>query len=1224
VPISVPYSRFQTEIGFSRFVFPFEVQRMSLVHWFVANPVKVTVGVLLVTLFGVIGLMQMPMQLTPEVQTPSLTIETRWPGASPQEVEQEIIQEQEEQLKSVEGVVKLSSESLDSSGKITMEFAIGTNMEEALLKVNSRLQQVPQYPENADQPVISTANSANSPIAWFILSPRLPSLAEIEAFQAKHPELREALEPVRSCHNVGLAMLRLRKLAQDEPRVAELLPPDVDVTRLRRFAEDYIESAFERVPGVANSNVIGGLEDELQVVVDPEQLAARQLTIDDVRNVLRGQNRDTSGGDFWEGKRRWVVRTLGQFRSKEQVERQLLAVRDGKPVYVADVAEVRDGYKKPDGLVRRFGDSSIAVNCLRENDANVLEVMAGLRESNQKLNEGILKQRGLQLTQVYDETEYIYSAIGLVNENIYMGSALTMVVLMLCLHLNRLSVLLSPLILATGTAAVYLSEWYFVPCLALILIAGLSYARGALVIGLSIPISVVATFLALSLLGRTLNVISLAGLAFAVGIVVDNATVVLENIYTRYQQGDSPYTAAVDGTREVWGAVVASTLTTTSVFLPVVFIQEEAGQLFRDIALAISLSVLFSMVVAIVVIPPAAARILPRRRSAPPTNGHPHAPPRQTFLVRWLEALSRAATRFVDAGNHVIQRNVAFKLATLVLFVGVSSVLAIWMWPAVEYLPNGNRNLVFGMLLPPPGYNLDQLTEMGQFAENELRPYWDVDADDPKVTSGEMPVIGDFFFVARGRQVFIGVRSLDPTRAAELIPLVRSLGAKMPGTFAVAFQSSLFSQGLVAGRTIDIEVTGPELKRLVQMGGRILGGDPPGTPHRLPSIMELIPDCQARPVPSLDLSSPEVHVLPKLWQSAEMQMSAAELGYTVDALVDGAYASDYFLGADKIDLSIRGRDEYAQKTQDIGSLPVATRSGQLVPLAALADVQLSSGPEQVNHRERERAITIAVTPPTHIPLEQALETIQREVIGRFMAEGALDGGYRITLSGTADKLRETWDALKWNVVLALLITYLLMAALYESWVYPFVIILTVPLGMVGGVVGLQLLNWYLAATGQGFQTLDVLTMLGFVILIGNVVNNPILIVDHALQLIRGGMDPARAATSAAQSRVRPIFITSLTTVLGLLPLVLFPGAGSELYRGLGSVVLGGISISTAFTLFLTPAVFTLTLDLERWVLSWFRRPSKPDEPHEAAGEEAAPTVESHELATVGVPDFPGK
>jgi HAE1 family hydrophobic/amphiphilic exporter-1 len=304
-----------------------------------------------------------------------------------------------------------------------------------------------------------------------------------------------------------------------------------------------------------------------------------------------------------------------------------------------------------------------------------------------------------------------------------------------------------------------------------------------------------------------------------------------------------------------------------------------------------------------------------------------------------------------------------------------------------------------------------------------------------------------------------------------------------------------------------------------------------------------------------------------------MQVTADELGYTVDALIDGAYAGDYFTGGEKIDLTIVGRESFSKRTQDIELLPIATRDGQLVPLMALADVRLSSGPQSINRRERQRAITIQVTPPATMPLEEAMQIIDEEIVAPLRNEGKLEGGYYINLAGTANKLRETWNALQWNILLALAITYLLMAALFESWLYPFVIIFSVPLGAVGGILGLRLLNVFI------FQPLDMLTMLGFVILIGIVVNNAILIVHQSLNHIREeGMSPREAIPASVRTRIRPIFITTMTTVFGLLPLVLFPGAGSELYRGIGSVVLGGLLCSTLFTLVLVPTVFTLTMD----------------------------------------------
>ncbi len=669
-----------------------------------------------------------------------------------------------------------------------------------------------------------------------------------------------------------------------------------------------------------------------------------------------------------------------------------------------------------------------------------------------------------------------------------------------------------------------------------------------------------ATFLLLQAMGRSLNVISLAGLAFAIGMLVDNAVVVLENIYRRYQTGERRFDAATKGTQEVWGAVTASTLTTLAVFLPILFVEEEAGQLFRDIALAISCSVTLSLIVSVTVIPVATSRILPRnvdgviKRSMASRLLDP--------LLKPIDMLGRGFVAGVIGIHTWLQRGLLRQLGVVVVLVGIAVVGTLALIPKTEYLPSGNRNLAIGILLPPPGYNLDQLVGMGQQVEDRLRPYWDVDRRDPAALAKlDYPAIEHFFFVVRGRSVFLGVRAIDPLRAGELVPLIQYATSGIPATFGVAKQTSLFEQGISGGRTIDIEITGPDLGRLVQLGGQMFG-----------MSMGALPGSQIRPKPSLDLSNPEVHVLPRWERAAELEVDARELGYAVNSLVDGAYAGDYYDEGDKIDLTLMGRPDLAGRLQDLEGLPIATPGGAVVPLRALAEVKLASGPEQINRRERERAITIEVSPPETLALEDALDTIKTQIIAPMKAQGAIKGAYRVNLAGTADKLEATWRALGFNVLLAVLITYLLMAALFESWLYPFVIMLSVPLGAVGGLGGLWLLNRYLN------QPLDVLTMLGFVILIGTVVNNAILIVHQSLVHMREeGMDAADAVLASVRTRIRPIFMTTTTTVCGLLPLVLFPGAGSELYRGLGSVLLGGLIVSTVFTLFVVPALFRIAL-----------------------------------------------
>lgn len=1170
----------------------------------IENPVKVAVGVLLLSLFGAVALLQMPMQLTPEVNTPTITVETRWPGASPAEIEQEIVVEQEDFLKSVEGVTKMTSESTDSVGTITLEFQVGANMEEAIVKVTSVLQQVSEYPVDAEKPVIRASSASDEAIAWFILSPRLPREEAIREFQKQHPETSDALEEVLNTDNAGLAMLRLRRVVKEFPAAQSLMPNNTDISLLRKFAEDNIEPEFERVGGVSNSTVMGGQDPEMQVIVDPAKLAARGLSVVDVREVLRSQNKDTSGGDLWEGKRRYVIRTVGQFETPEDIEQQLLAFDGDQPVYIRDVADVQIGYKKPDGFVRRFGDFALAINCQRETDANVLEVMDGLRATRDRLNAGILKDQDIELTQVYDQTDYIYTSVGLVNQNIILGGALTILVLMTFLHLGYRTLVIAPFILATAIAAMYVSPLVFIITLALILAAGFWYARGALVVGLAIPISIIGTFLMLHMMQRSLNVISLAGLAFAVGMLVDNAVVVLENIYRRYQLGEPPMKAALQGGKEVWGAVLASTLTTLAVFLPVIFVQEEAGQLFRDIALAISFAVGLSLIVSITVIPTAAARMLSRRKEE----------------VAASRTRERTPTFAAGVSNVIVGINrwvlgAVWRQVAVVSLLIVGAICFAWaLRPKLEYLPNGNRNLVICLVLPPPGYNVDELMELGQQVEDTLEPYWNVDPDSPEAKELDYPPIADFFYVVRGRQVFLGLRSSEPNRVGELIGLIRSkfspktdeqlaeIEARgeepphLPGAIVVAFQSSLFARGLQGGRTIDVEISGPDLPELINLGRTVMVGEPdPENPGQFlkPGVKQTIPDpnmlLQLQPEPSLDISSPEIRVDPRLAEMSKVGMTTTDLGYTINAFVDGAYATDYFLpGNDKIDLVIMGKDQHLDFTQDIGNLPVATRTGSVMTVSDLAEVQLAGGPEQINHRERTRTITIKVTPPPNVSLEESIAIIESEVVANL----DLQPGYKIHLSGAANKLEETWFSLRWNLLFALLITYFLMAALFESFIYPLVIIVTVPLGVVGGIIGLQTLSLYQSGLAllQGIptpapQTLDVLTMLGFVILIGTVVNNAILIVHQALIHMReDGMEPTPAILESVQTRIRPIFMTTATTVFGLAPLVLFPGAGSELYSGLGSVVLGGLLISTFFTLFLVPPLFKLMLGMRTMAL----------------------------------------
>ncbi len=1039
---------------------------MSLIKSSIRYPVTVVVAVLIAVLGGMMALFRVPIQLTPDVEKPFITVNTTWFGASPEEIEKEIVDEQEKYLKSVEGLLKMNSESKDGVGTVSLEFPVGTDLTAALVRVSNKLKQVPSYPENVDQPVVTTTGPFDGAIAWFVV---------------------------------------------------EATDSSIYVPEMKTLVEELVQPRMERVAGVARVNIFGGLKQELHVDFDPQTLASMGITVSQLTNALRSENRDISAGDFGEGKRRYVVRTLSRYETIGSVEQTIVAMKRGAPIRVRDIATVSLGFQKPVALVRHFGRPSIAFNVQRQVGANVLEVMDGLLKTVDEINAEILEPRGMKLENVYRETVYINSAIKLVFNNMFLGSLLAVLVLLFFLR--------------SGSSI--------------------------MVIGISIPISIISAFLTMYLFGRTINVISLAGMAFAAGMVVDNAIVVLENIYRHLQMGKSRSQAAADAASEVWGAVLASTITTIAVFLPILFLQERAAQLFSDIAIAISTAIGISLIVSITVIPSLAAKIL--KVSGQFKN--------KDFSQTKLGIFAATIARLVDYLNASPLRRIGTIIGTIVVTVGASWLLL----PPSEYLPNGNQNLVFAVLLPPPGYNLDKMVGVGESIEGQLKHLWETDSAQAKDLPGGG--VGNFFFVAFPGQAFMGLVAKDQSRVKELLGPANAALASVPGAFGFASQASLFSRDFAGSRSVKIDVSGPELTAILPLAAQVFG-----------KMSTVLPGSQSRPIPGLDLGNPEVRVSPDRARAADMGMTTADIGVAINALVDGMVVSNYRHDGRDIDLVIKGNSALTQHTQDIAQLPLATRSGRIITVADIADVSIHQGPIQINHVERQRTVSIQATLPNDIPLEEAMTRIQTQIIDPMRQSGQVGGLYDIRMSGAADDLSNLKSALTVNFIVALTLTFLLLAALFQSFVYPLVIMLTVPLATFGGVLGLRLVHIF-----NPSQQLDVLTMLGFVILIGTVINNSILIVHQALQFMRNGQDARAAVRESVRIRVRPILMSTSTSVLGMLPLVIMPGAGSELYRGLGSVVVGGLALSSVFTLGLTPLVFSFAVETVAKVQALFQR-----------------------------------
>jgi len=1160
---------------------------MNLIRFCVHHAVPVIVAVLLALLFGVMAMVGIPRQLTPTLDVPVIGVTVYWVGAAPQEMEREIATKIEEQLNAVEGLREMTSSCSEGMAQIRLEFDWGTNLDVASIDVINKLNLVEDLPDEAEEPVLFFGEPYGHPICFISLE------------------------------------------GQGETS-----------DDLREFAEDILEPELKRTNGVSRVEVYGGRERHVEATFDPVQLASYRLSPMEVAALLAAENENTRGGKIDEEKNRWVVRTVGEFRTAQDVEEVVLR-RPGMPdVRMGELLDVSSQrYKDAFAFVRTDGGPSIVFAVHKKTGENVVAIMKDVYAKVASLNTNILARMNRRMEVVYDESTYIDRSIGQLQQNVLLCAVLAGAVLLV--FLRNLSAILTVFV--------------------------------------TIPVSFIGTFIFLWALGRTLNVVSLAGLAFAVGMLVDNAIVVLENIYRHRQMGKGPVRAALDGAGEVWSAVLASTLTTVAVFVPILLIQEEAGQLFRDIVLAVAISVSLSLVVSMTVIPMLAAKILrvqkervgrevgPRRarlrRAAvrivligtavvtilmgvvalglvawlaadvlaylgvvpPVSEWVDHAMMRLVLeamtpgrlvgllllagfialgaegprlflrldrlypdegkrlgldalahmnLLDWAGAMThRGITLLVHALMQGVGRRVAVGLGILAAFV----YLLVFFFDStpMTYLPTGNRNFVMGFILTEAGASTDHNLEVAKTIEQRVI---------------RLPGVEKSFMVALGDQVFFGAKAADADAARDMAERIKAaVGSKPPAAFVPAFaieawenaygayyqepiggimvfaqQVGLFQrEGTLSGQTLSIVLRGDDIERLYAIA------------DRMQKDVTAIPGVQGIR-PSYKRGNWELRPTVDRRRAADAGLSARDIGFAVGAIVNGVKVADFReASGNELDLTLRGQMRYRRHIEFLNDLPLWTPRGGKVLLGQVAPVTPAAGFNVIEHTEQQRSVQLEVQLSPDVAIGAVMEAVQGNVIGALVADGTLPPTYIVELRGQARDLERMWTALSWSLLVALVIVYLLMAALFESFAHPLVIMLTVPLAIVGGFGMLWAVRGYNTVLGIPAPQLDVVTMLGFVILIGIVVNNAILVVAQALNFHRhDGLPIKGAIVRSVESRIRPIFMSTLTSILGMLPLVLRPGPGSELYQGLGSVVVGGLLISTVFTLILTPVMFS--------------------------------------------------
>ncbi len=1103
----------------------------DLIEFATRRRVTIAMMTLTLVLFGLISLSSLKVELLPDLSYPTLTVRTDYEGAAPAEVETLISQPAEEALGIVKGLRKLKSISRAGQSDVVLEFAWGTDMQQAGLDVRDKMETL-QLPLEAKPPVLLRFNPSTQPIMRLALSSKQDGGSEADA---------------------------VRRLME-----------------LRRYADDDLKRKLEPVSGVAAVKVGGGLEDEIQVDIDQRKLAQLGLSLDSVIQRLQQENVNLSGGRLEEGSQRYLVRTVNQFATVEQMREMLLNTAAGSgassagenrqlmtailgsrdpnviaalrsdgsgggtsPVRLKDVADVRQGYKEREAVIRAGGHEAVELAIYKEGDANTVSTADAL----EKKLEAIRKQmpKDIEMTTVEDQSVFIRHAIKDVKIDAVIGGLLSVLIIFLFLR----------------------DGW------------------STFVISLSLPISIIATFFFMGQLGLSLNVMSLGGLALATGLVVDDSIVVLESIAKARERGMGILEAAIKGTREVFMAVVASTLTTIAVFLPLVFVEGIAGQLFRDQALTVSIAIAVSLVVSMTLIP-----MLSALKGRPPLE-FPAEDPRQPWRPerRWQKPAA-----FAGRGIGAMFRYGFYAAAWLVvrIFRGIAAVVGPVMRKAsdIAMAPYGRAERTYLRLLPAalarpwpvlggaalafaltlaalPMLGVDLIPQLAQDRFEmtaKLPPGTPLAQTDALVREVQRKHAGE-----DGIRLLYGVSGtgtrLDasPTESGENIG---KLSVVMSDTSREPELTEKLRQTMKAWPAAQVDFARPELFALsppleIEIEGNTLDAIRVAG-NRLAGMLRQNPH-YADVKSTVEQGFPEIQVVFDQDRAAALGLTTRQIADAVVNKVRGNVATRYSFRDRKIDVLVRVQESERSSVEDIRRLIVHPTGGKPVELSSVAEVVATTGPSEI-HRADLRRVAIVSANLRGIDLGTAITEVQKMV-----ADNPLGTDVGMHIGGQGQELGESIRSLLFAFALAVFLVYLVMASQFESLLHPFVILFTIPLALVGAVAALLLSR----------SPVSVVVFIGLILLVGLVVKNAIILIDKVNQLREEGVPKRQALVEGARSRLRPIMMTTLCAVFGFLPLALAFGEGAEVRSPMAITVIGGLLVSTLLTLLVIPVVYDL-------------------------------------------------
>jgi HAE1 family hydrophobic/amphiphilic exporter-1 len=1028
---------------------------MKLTQLAIHRPIFTVMVTLIVIILGAISLMRLPIDLMPDITFPTLSVTTEYENASPEEIEELITRPIEEAISAVPGVEEVFSISTEGVSNVRPRFSWGTDLDAAANDVRDRLDRVmPRLPEEVERPVLRKFDLASFPILI-----------------------------------LGVAS-------------------NLDPVQLRHVIDDQIKYRIERVPGVAALDVNGGLDREIHVNLYPDKIKALGLPLDQILNRILAENVNLPGGTIDRGNFEVTVRTAGEYTSLDQLQDTVVAIREGAPIQLRQIASVEDSWQKVTRIVRVNGRPGVRLAVNKQSGTNTVEVARRVLKEIDRINRDIPQ---ISLVTIIDTSDYIQRSIRNVGSAAVYGGLLAILVLLFFLR----------------------------------------NVRSTVIIATAIPISIVATFVLMYFSGFTLNIMTLGGLALGVGMLVDNAIVVLENIFRLREWGGAPNQVAIMGSEEVTAAIMASTLTTVVVFLPLIFVRGMAGVMFKQLSVVISFSLMCSLAMAVTLVPMLAAKILPPT-SVGLTGKETLANKIFRISGRWFARLEEGYRRLLHSA---LDHRTVVVVGTVALLVGS---LALIRMIGVEMMPSSDEGEVRVNAEMEVGTRLEILDEKFKTIEGVVA------AAVPE-TMNTVTSVGGAGWMATGSHTGEMRIALKPQAersrsSEEIAALLRQKLMNLPGvTIRTRAGQGLFLLRMATrgGERVEVRIRGYDLATADVLAQRV---------KKLVEEVDGVTDAQV----SRESGSPEEIIIVDRQKVADMKLTVSQIANMLQTVLSGTQAGYYREAGDEYTILVTVKDSERMDLREILDLTLTNADGQPVVLRNVVEARPRSGPVRVERVDQERVVMVSAN-----ITGRAMGSIISDIREKLRSI-PLPRDFAISFAGDYEEQQKAFRELLLSLILSLVLVYMVMACQYESLRDPFVVMFSVPLAAIGVILTLFLTN----------TTFNIQSFIGCIMLGGIVVNNAILLVDHTNLLRRRDRMPLRdAIEEAGRRRLRPILMTSLTTVLGLVPLALGLGEGGEAQAPLARTVIGGLTSATFITLVFVPVVYSI----------FERRPAKTDQ-----------------------------